>query len=262
MPGGEAVIVSGWVDWAERVNVRQDKAYGSVNRGRGIVWHSQEGRGLQAMKNIHNGDSRQTSFMFWIAEDGSLYQFSPVSASVWTSGNRTANTSYWPVELEGVAGEPINDAQMRTAIRLIADWESYKSMSADRTNMLEHNEVATRWKPNAGPTACPSGRYDRLWAFLTGGEDAMTPEEKERLERLERLVAANGFWTWKDGSLVLVTGEEALAAADAMGVGTFVSINNLNNALHEHKKAPHALEELPVGKYSVVGELAIAPDED
>ena len=191
------MIAAGWVDWAERVNVRQDKAYSAVNRSEGIVWHSQEGRGLTAMTNIHNGDSRQTSFMFWIAEDGTLYQFSPISASVWTSGSAGANSRYWPVELEGVAGEPINDAQMRTAIKLIGDWEEHRGeialrgLGEDDRNLWEHNEVAQKWEPNAGPTACPSGRYDRLWAFLNGGEEDMTDEEFDR--RLRAWMTANGF---------------------------------------------------------------------
>jgi hypothetical protein len=168
------------VDWAQRVTVRQDKAYPDINQGLGIVWHSQEGYGLQAMINIANRDD-PPSFMFWIAVDGALYQFSPVTASVWCSGNYEANTRYWPVESEGVAGHPLNEAQVRAASHLIEDWQRYTGQIPMRgVTMLEHQEVATRWTPNAGPTSCPSGRYQPLW-------EAEMPDP-----RVDKLLAALG----------------------------------------------------------------------
>lgn len=189
-------ITHGWVDWASPVaGMRMDKRYPDTNRAEGIVWHSQEGYGLTAMMNIHQRDD-PPSFMFWLAKDGVLHQFSPVTHSVWCSGSYDANVRYWPVEMEGLAGEPINDAQMRTALRLIGEWEAHTGRQAARpgtmadTTMWEHREVATRWLPNAGITSCPSGRYDRLWVLLNGGDEPMTPAERAKMDALEKRVTA------------------------------------------------------------------------
>ena len=185
------MIVSGWVDWATHIKpeIRPDKRYAQANIGKGIVWHSQEGYGLQSMLNIMRGDDRQTSFMFWISVAGELVQMAPTEASVWTSGNKTANTSYWPVECEGtVETGSLSGPQVNTCRRLIRDWEDYKGLVAARhVTMFEHREVALLDEVNAGPTACPSGRYLPLWALLEGGE--MTEEDVRAIVR-EELEAA------------------------------------------------------------------------
>lgn len=102
--------------------------------------------------------------------------------------------------MEGMAGEPINPSQMEAAQRLIREWEEHSGLEAKRGKTLfEHKEVATRWFPNAGPTACPSGRYEPLWAAL---EDSMPSEadflalkaevesEKKKREALEIQMAS------------------------------------------------------------------------
>jgi hypothetical protein len=174
----------GWVDWAVRETARQDKRYPEPNAGVGIVWHSQVGHGVQALINIQNSD-RPTSYMFWIGFDGSLHQLSPVFHSTWTSGNSVANTRYWNVELEGGRKgnlhQPINDAQLATAIRLLEEWMEYtgsvqperydnfpfKYESEPLGNQFEHREVSNRWdRPHSKATLCPSGRYERFWKYI------------------------------------------------------------------------------------------------
>lgn len=176
----------GWVSWANKVvpELRPDKRWADINEALGIVAHSQEGYGYAAMQAIQMRDD-PPSFMFWLPKDGGLVQFAPVTASVWCNGNHEANKRYWPVEMEGVAGEPINERQMEAMQKLIGEWEAHTGRKAKRgQSLFEHNEVATRWEPNAGPTSCPSGRYDPLWANLE--ENPM----EDRVQELEAKVAA------------------------------------------------------------------------
>jgi len=60
--------------------------------------------------------------------------------------------------------------------------------------MHEHREVATLVTPNAGPTACPSGRYAPLWAALE--EDDMADKVSELnaavMKRLDLINVASG----------------------------------------------------------------------
>jgi hypothetical protein len=176
-------IENGWLSWATKIRpeIAVAKRYPMANQGEGIVWHSQEGTGLQSMISIMEGP-RKTSFMFWLPRGGGLVQFAPVTASVWCSGNKHANTFFWPVEMEGFAGDPIEPAQLKSALDLIAEWKIYANDTPERLRtMWEHKEVATRWSPNAGGTLCPSGRYDKLWAKLVKEDTDMTPAEVQAL---------------------------------------------------------------------------------
>ena len=60
--------------------------------------------------------------------------------------------------------------------------------------------------------------------YLYQVEDAMTPAELARLERLERIVAANGISKAGDGKVDTV-GEDALAYADVKGWSAFLGVN-------------------------------------
>jgi hypothetical protein len=156
---------------ASRVaDARQDKVWPGVNKGLGVVCHSQEGFGLQAMVNLHNGNLPK-SHMFWISVEGSIYQFMPVTACPWTSGNRQANTMFWPVECEGDKHNPLTVKQVQAMIKLKKYYTEYTNMELIRNpknmrNLYEHNEVATAWTPNAGPTLCPSNRYDKFFRVI------------------------------------------------------------------------------------------------
>lgn len=166
---------AGWIDWADHVPGLGNKVYAEPNAGLGIVWHSMEGWYDGSLRELMKPE-RQASWMFSLKLDGTLVQHYPISASCWANGNFEANTRYWSVELEGTLAMPINPGQMMTAEALIAEWEDWSGKAAVRPEtLLEHREVATRWSPNAGPTACPSERYEPLWAALEG-ED-MTREQ-------------------------------------------------------------------------------------
>lgn len=219
------MIVDGWVDWAEHLPGPADKVYSQPNAGNGIVCHSMEGWGYygihgRMMNTARDADGRytayaQASWMFSNMADGTFIQHYPVTASTWTSGNAVANTTLWGVESEGVAGRPLTDAQVRNMVRLAREWEAYTGRRARREpegrTVWEHREVWSWSSPNAGPTACPSGRYAPFYAALDE-EDGMKAEELARLERVERLLAGRGVVP------VVCTEENRLSLELATGV--------------------------------------------
>lgn len=190
MPGQGCASVTidanGWIDWADHFPGPGNKVYELPNLGLGLVLHSVEGWYAGAIGELMKPE-RKASWQFTLKLDGTLVQHYPVTASCWASGNLTANVSFWSMELEGVQPTPINDAQMMTAEALFAEWEEWSGKKATRDEpnktLWLHREVATRWEPNGGPTACPSERYALLWAAL---EDDMTPEQLARLDAIER----------------------------------------------------------------------------
>lgn len=127
-----------WIDWAVRQPGPPEKVYPEQNARIGIVCH------------------------FSISLNGTLYQHYPTSASCWASGNKTANTRFIAVESEGIAGTPLNEAQIATWVRLVNEL----GFSKRGTDIFEHHEVATAWVPNGGGTACPSRRYDPAYLEL------------------------------------------------------------------------------------------------
>lgn len=188
------IDTDGFLDWAEQVPGPANKVYDALNTGDGIVWHSMEGWYDGSLRELMKPE-RQASWQFSLKLDGTLAQHYGITASCWASGNFTANTRYWSVELEGTLAMPINAEQMATAQRLIEEWGWLGGERAQRPEtLLEHREVATRWTPNVGATACPSERYQPLWAALE--ENDMTRDEL--LEILEELgVAGPGIPTVK-----------------------------------------------------------------
>lgn len=174
------MIINGWSEFAIPLPGPLDKAYPYGNYGLGIVWHSMEGWMDGSMAELMK-PTRQASWMFSIDLEGKLYQHYPVNTSCWASGNEFANVNWWSCELEGTQSMPINDAQLSTAMILISEWENHSGLEAFRSGdpstqtMHEHREVDTISTPNAGPTACPSERYARLWESLK--ENEMTNEQ-------------------------------------------------------------------------------------
>lgn len=174
-------IVDGWITWAERRTAPQDKVYSAANRGKGLALHSAEGAIAGAEARLRatdrDDDGRYTryaaaSWTFFLRKGAGLVQYYPVTASTWASGNAAANTSLWAVEAEGVAGEPLTDGQAATLLRLLDEWEAHTGRRATRDEpgrtLWEHREVWDWASPNAGPTACPSGRYAPFYAALEG----------------------------------------------------------------------------------------------
>jgi hypothetical protein len=171
--------------------------------------------------------------MFWIDYSGALWQFTPVTASTWTSGTKYANTHWWSVELEGDASEPINDEQLVTARWLIAEWERYSDRTATRwpleheegwrigsavlPTMLEHREVDEIEALHAGPTACPSDRYAMLWdsAGIFAEPQPPAPPEPVTLGELSDAVAELGHRLDQLAAALFAT-EPEIAGAEAL----------------------------------------------
>ena len=243
-----AITTTGWVDWAERKPGIGDKIYSEPNRGLGLIGHSIVGsaaaaysRFLSTAKDASGNYTAQAaaSCMFILEKSGELVQMYPVTASTWTSGGREANTSYWPIEAEGGAPgnerEPLTDAQVRTLLRLCAEFEKHTGRKVQRgTTFREHGEVATKF--GYSPTACPSGRYARFYEALEAGpevEMALDTATEARIARLERIVGG-------------------VAATD---IDLLASVNGLNDALTRHAEEHPGVPSVTVAPHAHVIEL-------
>lgn len=229
-------IVNGYVDWAKKVDgAPKDKVYSVANTGRnGIVCHSVEGflGASDKIDRVFNtsktSDGRYTNYaamsvIFLLKMDGTLVQYYPVTASCWTSGNRTANTTTWAVEAEGNLHKPLTPEQVQAMLRLAGEWEAYTGRKmtrgggganyafgtnvnvvfpADRT-LWNHHEATQFDTINAGATACPSARYDEFFMRVAQeSEDPMNKQAEELLLLLATVIAGpvNGkdFTTLED----------------------------------------------------------------
>lgn len=148
----------------------------------GACVHSMEG-GLAAAFGELDNPLRQASWWFSVAKDGQVYQHVDTSNIAWTNGSYEANRRFWGIEHEGRAGEPLTEEQY-VASRDLIRWllESHGLQAVRGETLFEHREMV-RW--GSAPTACPSGRipWERILADLQ--EADMTPDESQRLERIE-----------------------------------------------------------------------------
>lgn len=157
------------------------KVYPDQNRVEGIVCHSAEGSIDGLLRRVAD-PAAQVSWHFSVAKDGTVYQHYETEASCWHGGNKRANTTLIGIEHEGVAGEPLTEAQTAASVALcrwIAAIPVAWSMERRKT-LWEHNEVVLWEQPNAGPTQCPSGRIP--WERYTDAAAAPnTAGEPERV---------------------------------------------------------------------------------
>lgn len=189
-------IVNGLFSWAIQHPGHLAKVYQGTNDSRGIVLHSAEGY-LPALLNLVQSFDRKASWTGSIALDGRLYQHYPVTARCWASGNALANRMYWSFELEGVRGNPANEAQVAALLRIADEFETFTGMKATRQiagprTLFEHNEVAQIATPNAGPTACPSGRYAPFYAALERRQQPTEEDDTLADQRLVELIVRMG----------------------------------------------------------------------
>lgn len=229
--------VDGWFDFATRAPGPPEKQYTAPNFANGWALHSMEGTVASAERELMN-PARQASWCGSLPRAGGLRQHYPIFASCWASGNRQANTTLVGWELEGFAGEPATPEQVATLMLMRADWHTAGRrylQRADTRTLWEHNEVATWVVPNAGPTACPSGRYAPFYVAIE--EDAMTPAELERFERLERIVAANGaaITDPATGEKIITSGQDAILRLDSLGVSLALQQDGQNDAILDLK---------------------------
>ena len=233
----------GFFDWATRDPGHPEKVYPERNKEEGIAWHSAEGW-LPSLRQLVKAWERKASWTGSISLHGDLFQHYPVWASCWASSSSGANIRTWSFELEGLAGDLPTPNQMRTIWRITAERELRTGREATRDlpgrNMWNHWELAHKY--GAPPTSCPSGRYDKFYAELEARpkEDEMTPEEKARLERVEKILAGNGIaQIAPDGSIVrkpdgkplLTFGEDALGLLARNGNSSWLQLQLLNEAL-------------------------------
>ncbi|MBM3940463.1 MAG: N-acetylmuramoyl-L-alanine amidase [SAR202 cluster bacterium] len=192
-------LIVGWYDWATRIPGPAQKQYDTPNVAHGWALHSAEGTRSGILATLANPE-RQASWCGTLCRDGELLQHYSTYASCWASGNRRANTTLVGWELEGFASEPATGAQVATLLRMRDDWVATGRPYLQRDNtrtLWEHSEVATWIEPNAGPTACPSGRYAPFYAALE--EDEMTPD-------LEMALVAMLGADWRGRAQTLVLG--------------------------------------------------------
>ena len=164
----------GWFSWAIRDPGPASKTNGGRNTCRGVVPHSAEGYWPHLQTLLHS-PARRASWFASNLKDGRFYQHYPIYTQTWTSGAAYPNNNFVAWENEGVAGEPLTDAQVDNCVKVITElsemfqWEPRRPVDGgDRmATLYEHNEC-TRW--GAEPTACPSNRipWDRIMEECMG----------------------------------------------------------------------------------------------
>lgn len=182
------MITDYYLDWAVRRPGPPDKKFNDTNKMLGLVCHSMEGYLAGSLAELDK-PTRQASWHLSNALDGTMYQHYPFYISCWASGNFEANTRFIAIESEGVAGTPLNDLQVRNMLRLAGELSAWRFVPVRGSTLFEHREVATMWEPNAGPTSCPSHRYDGFFAEL---EEGMTDEERQKLNAIYDALVGRG----------------------------------------------------------------------
>jgi hypothetical protein len=165
------IDAKGWIDFALDSWGPDHKVNSGVNPVKGVVFHSAEGWEPHITNLLMNGPS---SWHGTVTLDGTLSQHYSLLKRCWHATE--FNQEYVGFEFEGVAGTPLNAAQIATAQRIIADlttWKGYagavrlpnppSSAPKDKLLLAEHNEVV--WI-GGSPTACPSGRIP--WDTIMG----------------------------------------------------------------------------------------------
>ena len=147
-------------------------------------------------------------------------------------GTWAAGVYYIQIEIaQGNAGDPFTDAQIESLAELTARLAARYSFPIERIPFLDQTGVPPRGICTHEDSATgriygktdpgPMFPWERFLSMAIIGGAAMTDDERTLLNalaasvaRLERLVTANGY----ESSGTLLTGEDALAAADADGI--------------------------------------------
>lgn len=142
-----------------------EKVYPEQNTCEGVILHSAEGYrpGLESQLR-----DAQVSWHFTVYQDGTVEQHYPVTASCWHAGSAKQNRRLIGVEHEGVAGEPLTEAQADASVRLVG-WLASNcgwAVLMRGVNLFEHREVNPQ-------TQCPSGRIP--WERYTASPDLPAP---------------------------------------------------------------------------------------
>lgn len=156
------ITADGYFDWAIKDPGPPWKVNGGRNGQKGMIPHSAEGYWPYLRNGVLWGP-RRASWHASNLKDGRFFQHYPIWAQTWTSGAGYPNNNYPTTENEGVAGEPLTQAQIDNLIHMgrdlmeVGGWRPRRPVS-DRdllASLMEHNEQV---RFGADPTSCPSGR--------------------------------------------------------------------------------------------------------
>lgn len=179
------ITPDGWFDWAIKHPGPQAKSgYGGLkdSDAQGVVYHSAEGYRATLLALVDNMQ-REASWTASNMKNGDFIQHYPATRIVWTNGSKQANILYRGIESEGMAGEPLTDAQVANLTRCAQDMAEFFNWPAieRKAQLWEHNEM----KPLGSlPTACPSGRIP--WDKVLGGLDM--PLSTQDLQAIREIV--------------------------------------------------------------------------
>lgn len=115
----------GWPSWGIRDPGPLSKTNGGVSRVRGFVPHSAEGYWPHLQELLHS-EARRASWTASNLRDGRFFVHYPVTAQVWTSGCAFLNNDFPTIENEGMAGQPLTEAQRVNLARFIGDLMEFK----------------------------------------------------------------------------------------------------------------------------------------
>ena len=159
-----------WYPDASRVLGPASKRLPGANPAAGVVCHSAEGyrAGLHAVLRETSGAKARTAWHFSVMQDGSVEQHYPITAVLghcadWggDADGVDGNGTLVGIEHEGVAGEPLTEAQRESSVALVGWIARERGWIPERRKTLwEHREIS-----DTG-TACPSDRIP--WAYYTG----------------------------------------------------------------------------------------------
>lgn len=179
------MIVNGWFTWAERVPGHPKKVNGGTNPAIGFIGHSAEGGENYLRDNPSQAPEvgGRKSWHLSNLTDGGFLQHYPITARCWASGSPYPNDNFVAMESEGMAGTPLNEAQIANASRALKELSELQGWTPQRlVTVWEHRE-ATRWGSLA--TACPSNRYpwDEILERVNGGDELSQAEQEELGDR-------------------------------------------------------------------------------
>lgn len=163
------------------------KKWPETNARAGVVLHSAEGyrAGLEAQIQ---GDA--VSWHFSVLKDGAVWQHYGLEDSCWHAGSRWWNQQLIGIEHEGLAGEPLTDAQLQASVELvrwIAETCGWAPSREYRNKTLwGHSEISL--------TQCPSGRIPWERYTLPRNAEFVIPEEDEvKVRELDQAETIEAF---------------------------------------------------------------------
>lgn len=248
-----------WYPKAEKVPWKYPSAdnrptyYKGLNQPVAVVLHTMQGHASTAREWAKRGQFPK-SWHFTVGKNGHVMQHldfqdggyhagitdtqansHPPTWSLWKGLGINVNWYTIGIEHEGFVNDVLLQypLQRRASLEL-CQWLSQElSIPLDETHFPPHAAIDVVNRVNDFDTPA---RRAQWYAYLT--EDEMTPEERARLERVERLLGGYGvdYLNPDTNTIERLTGEAALAYLDAsVNYSVPLSIGSLNASLTAHK---------------------------